>query len=48
MANLTMEKKEHEENIQWIDVESPTYADRNKDIVEKILFKMRSGFGGLD
>lgn len=36
------------ENIEWIDVESPTYADRNKDIVEKILFQMRSGFGGLD
>jgi hypothetical protein len=29
-------------------LESPTYADRNKDIVEKILFQMRSGFGGLD
>jgi mannose-1-phosphate guanylyltransferase len=36
------------ENIEWIDVESPTYADRNKDIVEKILLQMRSGFAGLD
>ncbi|MFL6409840.1 MAG: hypothetical protein ACJ71K_01170 [Nitrososphaeraceae archaeon] len=36
------------ENIEWIDVESPTYVDRNKDIVEKILLQMRSGLGGLD
>jgi len=36
------------ENIEWIDIESPTYMDRNKDIVEKILLQMRSGLGGLD
>ena len=36
------------ENIEWIDVESPAYADRNKDIIEKILLQMRSGFGSLD
>jgi hypothetical protein len=36
------------ENIEWIDIESPTYVDRNKDIVEKILLQMRSGLGGLD
>jgi len=36
------------ENIEWIDVESPAHADRNKDIIEKILLQMRSGFGSLD
>jgi mannose-1-phosphate guanylyltransferase len=36
------------ENVEWIDAESPAYMDRNKDIVEKILLRMRSGTGGLD
>ena len=29
------------ENIEWIDQESPTYADRNKDIVKKILLQIQ-------
>jgi UTP-glucose-1-phosphate uridylyltransferase len=28
------------DNIQWVDVESPFYADRNKEIIMKILLQM--------
>jgi len=30
-----------DEDTDWLDIESPSYADRHKDIVEKILFQMR-------
>jgi mannose-1-phosphate guanylyltransferase len=29
------------ENIEWIDIESPPYADRNRDIIKKILLQMK-------
>jgi mannose-1-phosphate guanylyltransferase len=28
------------DNIRWVDVESPSYADRNKEIINKILLQM--------
>ena len=28
------------DDIQWVDVESPFYADRNKEIIMKILLQM--------
>jgi mannose-1-phosphate guanylyltransferase len=31
------------DDIEWIDAESPTYLDRNRDIVEKILAQMHFG-----
>jgi mannose-1-phosphate guanylyltransferase len=30
-----------DEDIEWLDIESPSYADRHKAIVEKILLQMR-------
>jgi NDP-sugar pyrophosphorylase family protein len=29
-----------EENIEWIDIESPAYAERHKDIIKKVLSQM--------
>jgi hypothetical protein len=29
-----------DEDKEWLDLESPSYADRHKDIVEKILLQM--------
>jgi mannose-1-phosphate guanylyltransferase len=29
-----------DEDTEWLDIESPSYADRHKDIVEKILLQM--------
>jgi NDP-sugar pyrophosphorylase family protein len=33
------------DNVEWLDVESPAYLDRNRDIAEKILFQMHSVSG---
>jgi mannose-1-phosphate guanylyltransferase len=30
-----------DEDTEWLDLESPSYADRHKDIVQKILLQMR-------
>jgi mannose-1-phosphate guanylyltransferase len=30
-----------DDDTEWLDIESPSYADRHKDIVEKILLQMR-------
>jgi hypothetical protein len=30
------------DDIEWLDAESPAHLDRNRDIVEKILFQMHS------
>jgi len=29
-----------DDDIEWLDIESPSYADRHKDIIEKILLQM--------
>jgi mannose-1-phosphate guanylyltransferase len=29
-----------DEDTEWLDIESPSYADRHKDIIEKILLQM--------
>ena len=28
------------ENIEWIDIESPAYAERHKDVIKKVLSQM--------
>jgi len=33
------------DGVEWLDVQSLAYLDRNKDIIEKILFQMHSVSG---